>query len=577
MTLLNQKIMKKQLFISDMKVVMLFFLIWTGLFLPLAGSGSIDAQTPDMNAQYKEHLKKGDGYMAAKNYAAAMFEYEKASVLLPDEDEPKLKMQSIEATLGTAELARQQEQEQLRKAAAAKTGTSSHDASITETAAQIQAPTQSEKESMRKSILDSFAEELQKVEKGNDLAARAATYRKIGDAFKNVNDDEMAIQFYNKALSIEESLGKPEAVAEVYDNLADAYYNSGDFTNSLSTYEKSLAIKEKSGDKAGASNVMSEIANVYETTYDYKNAIDFYQQSAKIKETIQDQSGLKDIENNLGDVYYKQKILTSSILSYEKTVNIIQKLNMNEALGSVYNKLGVAHYEMGNYEEAEKFFKESMKNLNENGNRKESSMALNNLGNLLFINNKYSDAIGYYERSLTSKKETNYEYGKAVTLFNLGNAYRRSGNPEMAIKSYVKSRRIADSLNISSLTAKNIKALAVSYNAAKNFDKAAEMEEELNNLKQTSISIEIPLSENEMDLELDKTQKILTKLNEEALKRKEAIESGSENKMTDMYINNINSQYLKEQSRNRMLIIILAALGTLLLGVLFLYMRGKKK
>jgi tetratricopeptide (TPR) repeat protein len=264
-------------------------------------------------------------------------------------------------------------------------------------------------------------------------------------------------------------------------------------------------------------------------------------------------------------------------MSYEKAVVIIHKLNMDEALGSVYNKLGVAHYEMGNYDEAEKFFKESMKNLNENGNRKEASMALNNLGNLLFINNDYTEAISYYKRSLTAKKEAVYDYGQAVTLFNMGNAYRRSGNPEMAIKSYEKSMRIADSLNITSLSAKSIKALAVSYNAAKNFEKASEMEEELSALGQSGVSIEIPVSENEMDLELDKTQQILSKLNEEALKRKETLESGAENKMTDMYINNINSQYLKEQSRNRMLIIIAAALGTLLLGVLFLYIRGRKK
>jgi tetratricopeptide (TPR) repeat protein len=232
---------------------------------------------------------------------------------------------------------------------------------------------------------------------------------------------------------------------------------------------------------------------------------------------------------------------------------------------------------MGNYVEAEKFFKESMKNLNENGNRKESSMSLNNLGNLLFINNKYADAISYYQRSLSAKKESKYDYGQAVTLFNLGNAYRRSGNQKIAIKSYEKSRRIADSLNISSLSAKNIKALSVSYGADRNFDQATAMEEELVALRQTSVSIEIPVSENEMDLEHEKTQKILSKLNEEALRRKENLESGAQDKMTDMYINNINSQYLKEQGRTRMFIILSAALGTLLLGILFLYIRSRKK
>jgi tetratricopeptide (TPR) repeat protein len=568
----------------NMKVFILFLMLCSGLFLA-EGFQLCSAQTPDKSVQYREHLKKGDNHLAARNYAAAMFEYEKAADLMPNEDEPKLKMQSIEATLGINELAevkrkveeaRRHEQEQLRKEAETKQSPSPH-----ETAEKGQPvareETATDLESVRKSILDSFAEELSRVEKANDLLARSAVYRKVAEAFTKVNDDEMAIQYYNKALAIEENQGKQENVASVYEDLADAYYNSGDFANSLTSFEKSLTIKEKSGDKAGASEVLSEIANVYETTYDYKNAIDYYQQSAKIKESIQDDSGLKDIENTLGDVYYKQKVLTSSILSYEKAVVIIRKLNMDEALGSVYNKLGVAHYEMGNYDEAEKFFKESMKNLNENGNRKEASMALNNLGNLLFINNKYADAISYYERSLTSKKESNYEYGKAVTLFNLANAYRRSGNPAMAIKSYEKSRRISDSLNISSLSAKSIKALAVSYSAAKNFDKAAEMETELSALNIGPVSIEIPVSENEMDLEIDKTQKILTKLNEEALKRKKDLESGADNKMTDMYINNINSQYLKEQSRNRMLIIISAALGTLLLGMLFLYVRSRKK
>ena len=79
-----------------------------------------------------------------------------------------------------------------------------------------------------------------------------------------------------------------------------------------------------------------------------------------------------------------------------------------------------------------------------------------------------------------------------------------------------------------------------------------------------------------MDLELEKTQEILSKLNEEALKRKDVLESGADNKMTDMYINNLNSQYLKEQSRNRMLIIIAAALGTLLLVTLYYSMQKKE-
>ncbi len=577
--------MKKNLFMKDMKTRMLFLLILSGLFLPLSGIIDVSAQTTDKKALYVEHMKKANGYYAAKNYAAAMFEYEKASDLMPDEEEPKLRMQSIEAMLGEkelaevkrkVELAKKQEKEQLSKAAAGRTTETKMESSGVDQFIR-ERQVQSKRDSLRKVIFDTFATELKQVEKGSDMPARSVVYRKIAEAFRKVRDEEIAINYYNKALEIEEKFGQQKDVSTVYEDIADTYYNSGDFQNSISSYEKSLSLKQKSGDKAGASQVLSNIANVYETTYDYKNAIEYYNKSAEIKDSIKDEPGLKDVMDDLGDVYYKQKVLTSSILSYEKTVNIIQKLDMKEALGPVYNKLGVAHYEMGNYAEAEKFFKESNKNLIENGNRKEASMALNNIGNLLFINNKYGDAISYYERSLTYKKEADYDYGQAVTLFNLGNAYRRSGNQEMAIESYEKSKRIADSLNVPSLMAKNIKALVVSYEAFKNFDRASALEKELIAMNQASISIEIPVSENEMDLELEKTQEILSRLNEEALKRKDLIESEAGNKMTDMYINNLNSQYIKEQGKTRLLVILSVALGLLLLGTLILYLKRRKK
>jgi tetratricopeptide (TPR) repeat protein len=576
--------MRSQFSAMRVKQGLFVLMVGFGLFVLMASVADISAQTPDRSAQYKEHLIKGDQYLAVKNYAAAMFEYEKASELMPDEDEPKLKMQSIEATLGINELAevkrkvemaRKQEQEQIRKAAVPQTTETKKAPEMDRFIRERQE--QSKRDSLRKVIFDTFAAALHQAEKGSDMLARSAVYRKIAEAFKKVQDDEIALNYYNKALEIEEKFGQQKDVSTVYEDIADTYYNAGDFPSSISSYEKSLSLKERAGDKSGASQVLSHIANVYETTYDYRNAIDYYQRSARIKDSIKDETGLKDVMNDLGDVYYKQKVLTSSILSYEKTVGIIQKLNMKEALGPVYNKLGVAHYEMGNYAEAEKFFKESMKNLNENGNRKEAAMTLNNLGNLLYINNKYNDAIVYYERSLSSKKESGYDYGQAVTLFNLGNAYRRSGNQEMAIKSYEQSRRIADSLDVPSLTAKNIKALVVSYEAFRNFEKASVLEQELDALDQKSISIEIPVSENEMDLELEKTQEILSKLNEEALKRKEMQEAEAGNKMTDMYINSLNTQYRKEQSKTRMLVILSAALGTLLLGLLFLTLKRRRK
>jgi tetratricopeptide (TPR) repeat protein len=569
----------------------LVFLFMIFISYPMAGnSGGLfqAGQQTDKQALYKEHLKLGDQFLAEKNYAAAMFEYEKASDLMPYEDVPRLKMQSIEATLGTkelaevkrkVELAKKQEAEQIKKAQATEAEKAKPESQTDFSEFLMDRQVQSKRDSIRKAIFEAYADELKKVEQGNDMLARLVVYRKIADAFRKAKDEEIAIKYFQKALEIEEKYGKQDNVSAVYEEIADAYYSSGDFQNSINSYEKSLQLKEKTGDRAGASKVLSNIANVYEVTYDYKNAIDYYQKSAKLKDSIDDKPGLKDVMDNMGNVYYKQKILTSSILSYEKAVAIIQKLNMKQALGPVYNKLGVAHYEMGNMVEAEKFFKESMKNLYESGNKKEAAMTLNNLGNLLFINNKYDDAISYYQRSLTSKKAGEYDYGRAVTMFNMGNAYRRSGDHEKAIVLYEMSKRIADSLNIASLAGKNLKALTAVYDATKNFEKSAELQDELNSLGLSSVSIEFPISENEMDLDIEGTQEVLSKLSEEALKRKDMLESDAGNKVTDLYINSLNKQFMKEQSRSKTFLYLSIALGAILLITILLALRssGKKK
>jgi tetratricopeptide (TPR) repeat protein len=545
----------------------------------------------DKQAAYKEHIRKADKFLADKNYAAAMFEYEKASDLMPYEEYPRLKMQGIEATLGEKELAevkkkvelarkQEQEQEQLKKAqesdAEASKSAEKGKTGFNEFLQDRQQ--QTKRDSIRKAVFDAFADELKRVEQGRDMLARSSVYRKIADAFRKAEDEEIAIKYFQKAVEIEEEYGLHEDVSSVYEEMADAYYSNGDFQNSINSYEKSLSVKEKAGDQAGASKVLSSIAGVYETTYDYRNAIDFYQKSAKLKDSIRDESGLKDVMDNLGNVYYKQKILTSSILSYEKAVKIIQKLNMKEALGPVYNKLGVAHYEMGNLVEAQKFFKESLKNLNETGNKKEAAMTLNNLGNLLFINNKYEDAIAYYKRSLAAKNPGEYEYGRAVTMFNIGNAYRRSGDHELALEFYEKSKRISDSLNFTELSGKNLKALVAVYDASKKFEKADELRNELDTLDMASVSIEFPVSENEMDLDNEKTQEILSKLSEEALKRKDMVETEGNNKVADLYISTLNRQYMKEQNRSRTFLFLSIGLGVvLLLTIIFAFRSSRRK
>ena len=100
---------------------------------------------------------------------------------------------------------------------------------------------------------------------------------------------------------------------------------------------------------------------------------------------------------------------------------------------------------------------------------------------------------------------------------------------------------------------------------------------ELDALDMASVSIEFPVSENEMDLDNEKTQEILTKLSEEALKRKDFVETEGNNKVADLYISTLNKQYMKEQNRSRTFLFLSIGLGVVLLLTIILAFRSSRK
>jgi tetratricopeptide (TPR) repeat protein len=549
---------------------------------------------PDKTEEYKLHMTRGDKFFKEKNYSSAMFEYEKAADLMPNEEDPKLKMQAIEATLGTMELeevrrkvalAKKQEKEAAEaEAAKAKAAKTAQTKAAPEKKSDFNdflkdRKSQSKRDSIRRAIFELFADSVKRVEKGNDRVARSLVYTQIAEAFSDANDEEMALRYYQKALDIQEQVGYVNNITALHEGMANAYFVAGDFDKSVDSYEKSLDLKEKTGDHKGASDVMSNIANVYAATYDYQSAIQFYEKSATLKDSIKDKVGYKDVMDGLGNIYYKEKVLESSILSYEKSVKAIQELNMKDDLGPIYNKIGLAHYELGNFSDAEKFFEESMKNLQTAGNTKEEAMVLNNLGNLSYSNNKYRKAISYYEKSLDDKNQVDYQFGKAVTLYNLGNTYRQLGDFKKAIPYLEESKELSDKLNLNNLTAKNLKVLNIAYAETDQGNKAEQTKAKLDSLGLGYVSIEIPISENEMDLEVKKTQQVIAKLNEEALKRKDKIEIGADMKVTDLVIKNLKNRYKTEQTKNQQIIMISAIAGgvLLILLIVFIVMASRRK
>jgi tetratricopeptide (TPR) repeat protein len=553
----------------------------SGHFLSELNRNSIKQSQPgNKKIRYNRYISQGDSLMELKQYQKAMSQFQRAAELMPFEEYPRLQMQKIEAIIGEQQLEEQKKKKTAAEFSREDSLTREQSRVITEDISKQSEVVIQKRDSLRNQIINKYKNTLENIETKND-EEKATVYSGIAQDFKDARDLSMALEYYNKLLTIEEKQDNKGKVSDILTDMAEVYLDSGLYNTSIQSLEKSISIKKEIGDEEGTSQVLNNLGKVFETTYDFDKALDNYEKSAEVKEKLKDEKGLSNVLDNIGNIYYKKQILEKSIDSYQKSAEINEKLNQPDELGATFNKMGVAYYELGNYDEATKFYQRSLDLNKQTGNDKDASMVLNNLGNINYNQNKYQKAISYYEQSIDLKDNTDYTYGKAVSYFNLGNAYRQIESIPDAIKYYEACKNLSFQNNYEELLARSLKVLSQLYRKDNQEEKAAEYERLLATSQYQDVDIEIQLSESQIMGETDANQEIIYKLTEEVRKQKEIAEREANERARENLLNSQRIRLKNEQiKKQRIILVSMIAVIILVIGVLgliYYQMIQKKK
>lgn len=542
-------------------------------------------QTSDKIIQFKKHVAKGDSLFESKIYNEAMTEFQKASLLMPFEEYPHLKMQAIETITGMERFYSKPDDEPEEVDNTLEQGKASQAAEAEIKDDIPQKPndliSSRSKTDIRNAILAHYKDTLSKLDDVKDRLLKSIIYYEIADTFTAINENQMALEYYQKALMVVIEEGNQKKAGDVYADMGNAYFKTGQIANSIDRYEKSVEIKSSLGDKKGASEVIKTIGNVYEKTFSMEKAMDKYKQSAEIKRNINDKEGLSEVMSNMGNLYYRQQILDKSIESYEESAELMKETNNVEKLGDTYNKIGIAYAEKGEFTKAEDFYLQSLNLNNKQGKKREASMTLNNIGNLNFSQNKYSKAIDYYEQSLNIKQENNYQQGKAISLYNLATSYKQMNQPERAAELFEASMLLAKENNLPEIQAKNIKSLENVYLSLNQPDKAASYTSMIKNSAYRNIDINEPLSESSEVGVASGTSQMIEYLTEEMLRQKKLFESEADKRSKENKISSLKLQNQAERINRQRTFLVSSGIVILLIAFVLLLLKrqieNKKK
>ncbi|MCL2053556.1 MAG: tetratricopeptide repeat protein [Oscillospiraceae bacterium] len=178
--------------------------------------------------------------------------------------------------------------------------------------------------------------EIQEKILGKEHPDTATTYNNMAIVYDNQGEYDKALELYGQALEIKEKiLGKEHRLtATTYNNMAIVYKNQGEYNRALELYGKVLEISEKILGKKHrlTATTYNNMAVVYEKQGEYDRALEFYGKALAIDEKIlgKEHPSTAMTYNNIALVYYNQDKYDLALGLYLKSYKIfISKLSEN--------------------------------------------------------------------------------------------------------------------------------------------------------------------------------------------------------------------------------------------------------
>lgn len=383
-------------------------------------------------------------------------------------------------------------------------------------------------------------------------------YSGLGVTFYYAGEFNQAIENYKKALVIEGQIGNKETVPNILHNLGSAYMEMGDYDDALNYYKRALTLNQALNDKDGLASSYNNIGTLYDEQCNYPLALEYYNKSLAISEKIGDSIGIANASNNIGIIYKNYENYDKAIEYYSKALGIHQARGNSGNVAKALNNLGNAYRRKGDYISALKMYDSALKIARSINDKDHVSTCLNNLGDAYLERENYSKALLSYEEAMNINQEIEDKRGLCNSYLGIATVYTHQRNYEKALDFSLKSKAIADELNLLNFRRDVSELLSKIYKKTGNFELALSSHEQFKLLSDSLFNKENIEKITQLEYEFMYKNRLESARNREL-------------KLTNKVA--VTHKDLEKSQRNYLLAIIGFLLLTILLGSIIFYMR----
>jgi CHAT domain-containing protein len=245
----------------------------------------------------------------------------------------------------------------------------------------------------------------------------ASIYVDIGyDAHSVSGDVKKAMQYFDKAQTIIDTLNDNNIQAFIYSSRSSVYRETGEFDKAIDMAEKSLKLHQDVESNWGIAGTYIDLGNIYKQTSDYQLAIHHQNMADSLYRSMGlDYARLAPLAN-LGENYTAQGDYKKGLEYYQQSLAIMERAgDMNENLAIIKACVGESHFYLNDFTQADKWLKESLQICDKVGAMRAKADNLAVLARLKLEEKKYDEALKYINEGLTLSKSS------GMTVSYLGN------------------------------------------------------------------------------------------------------------------------------------------------------------
>jgi serine phosphatase RsbU (regulator of sigma subunit) len=185
----------------------------------------------------------------------------------------------------------------------------------------------------------------------------AYSYHNLGSIYYNLEEYSKAIDYFTRALAINQKLKNNVDIASNHNNLGSAYLEQKEYSKALWHFNQAYNLFISTGHERYAAICAGNIGCIYEDQGNYQQAIEAHNKAMAIHEMFQDVQSQCNCYYNLGRAYAGLNDYKLSESMYYKGLSLAKKISNTEIEYEINFSLHELYVKKGDYKRALEHFK----------------------------------------------------------------------------------------------------------------------------------------------------------------------------------------------------------------------------